>query len=543
MSPYKTCNKFLLLFHFTFILLVIATPALANLFNLSCQGVGGWLNHGGRIQNRRFADTETKISPSTVPNLSLKWEFYAGKDISATPAIYNGTIYFPSWNGYIYAVNASDGSLIWKQYLQSLTGIPPTGTFTNVTDTVSRSTPTVAEDKLIVTINGPAFVIAVKCATGQLLWSTKLDNKSLSIVTMSGTFFQGSYYVGTSSAEETLPVEQCCLFRGSFAKLNVQTGAILWRTFMLPDNNGILGEYAGAAIWGSSPSIDVERNQVYIATGNLYSVPQHVEDCQENLNNQTTPPTQPDPCVEPENHSNSILALDMTTGEIKWYRQLGGYDVWFWACADHTNPDCPPGPSPDADFGEAPMILSTKINGTKRDIVFAVQKSGFAWALDADNGSIVWSREAGHGGLGGGGIWGSATDIERIYTNIANSGAANFTLAPSNTTTTAGGWVAMAPDTGKVLWTTADPSNSSAPGPVTVANGVVFAGSTYRRGPIYAMNAKSGKVIWSYDTGATVYGGISVANGCIYVGTGYRVCFGTVFPSFSAGTSLFAFCL
>ena len=158
---------------------------------MRCQGVGGWLNHGGGIQNRRFADTETKISPSTVPNLSLKWEFYAGKDISATPAIYDGTIYFPSWNGYIYAVNASDGSLIWKQYLQNLTGIPPTGTFTNVTDTVSRSTPTVAEDKLIVSINGPAFVIAVKLATGQLLWSTKLDNKSLSIVTMSGTFFQG----------------------------------------------------------------------------------------------------------------------------------------------------------------------------------------------------------------------------------------------------------------------------------------------------------------------------------------------------------------
>lgn len=124
--------------------------------------------------------------------LSLKWEFYAGKDISATPAIYNGAIYFPSWNGYIYAVNAFDGSLIWKQYLQNLTAIPPTGTFANVTDTVSRSTPTVAEDKLIIAINGPSYVIAVKRATGQLLWSTKLDNNSLSIVTMSGTFFQGS---------------------------------------------------------------------------------------------------------------------------------------------------------------------------------------------------------------------------------------------------------------------------------------------------------------------------------------------------------------
>lgn len=90
---------------------------------------------------------------------------------------------FPSWNGYIYAVNANDGSVIWKQHLQNLTGIPPTGTFANVTDTVSRSTPTVAGDKLIIAVNGPAYVIAVQRATGHLLWSTKLDNNSLSIVT------------------------------------------------------------------------------------------------------------------------------------------------------------------------------------------------------------------------------------------------------------------------------------------------------------------------------------------------------------------------
>ncbi|KAL5806600.1 hypothetical protein ACOSQ4_029333 [Xanthoceras sorbifolium] len=67
-----------------------------------------WLNHGGDLYNRRYASKETKISPETVSKLTLKWEFYAGKDISATPAIFNGTLYFPSWNGEIYAVKASD---------------------------------------------------------------------------------------------------------------------------------------------------------------------------------------------------------------------------------------------------------------------------------------------------------------------------------------------------------------------------------------------------------------------------------------------------
>lgn len=131
-------------------------------------------------------------------------------------------------------------------------------------------------------------------------------------------------------------------------------------------------------------------NLFYIATSNLYSAPSRIIECQERENNQTIP-SQPDACIEPDNHSESIVALDLYTGKIKWYKQLGGYDLWFGACHRHLDPRCPPGPSPDADFGEAPMMLTTKINGTKKDIVVAVQKSGFAWALDRDTGSIVWS--------------------------------------------------------------------------------------------------------------------------------------------------------
>ncbi|KAK1571331.1 hypothetical protein Q3G72_015187 [Acer saccharum] len=46
---------------------------------------------------------------------------------------------------------------------------------------------------------------------------------------------------------------------------------------------------------------------------------------------------------------------------------------------------------------------------------------------------------------------------------------------------------------GKILWSIADPSNALAFGPVTLANGVLLAGSTHGKGPIYAMNAKREK--------------------------------------------------
>ena len=40
-----------------------------------------------------------------------------------------------------------------------------------------------------------------------------------------------------------------------------------------------------------------------------------------------------------------------------------------------------------------------------------------------------------------------------------------------------------------------------------------------------------------------VYGGMSVSDGCIYVGNGYTLGLGGLNPSYTAGKSLFAFCL
>ncbi|XP_050379998.1 uncharacterized protein LOC126797406 [Argentina anserina] len=353
-----------------------------------------WLNHGGDLHNRRYAKYETKISPETASKLRFKWEFNAGLDITVTPSVYNGTLYFPSWNGHLYAVKASDGSLVWEKNLGTLTGLNGTGLLIGINWTLSRSTPTISGDNdelLIVGIYGPAVLIALERSTGKLVWSVRLDSHVAGAITMSPTYNEGSIYIGTTSAEEGFSPDECCTFRGSFARLDVKTGAVLWKTYMLQDNHGKRGEYSGAAIWGSSPSIHVHRRHVYIATGNTYSVPENISQCQENqLNNNSTVPTHPDACIEPGNHGNSILALDMDTGEIQWYRQLGGYDVWFVACMLNTSV-CPIGPNVDADFGEAPMMLRPYINGTNRDVVVSVQKSGFAWALDRNNGSLVWS--------------------------------------------------------------------------------------------------------------------------------------------------------
>ncbi|XP_034693551.1 polyvinylalcohol dehydrogenase-like [Vitis riparia] len=478
-----------------------------------------WFNHGGDLSNSRSRSIEEPlINPLLISKLRLKWKFFTGDDTTATPAVAHGVVYFPSWNGYLYAVNAFSGALVWRQHLGELTGLSPAGVVVNVT--VSRTAPVIAGHLLIIGIYGPAVVVAINRFSGALVWSTVLDTRPRSQITTSGTPYLGGFYVGVSSLEVTLPAEQCCTFRGSMAKLDIQTGAVLWRTYTIPDNGGKLGGYSGAAIWGSSPAIDTKRNLVYIGTGNLYNAPAEVQQCQASRNNQTIP-SQPDQCIAPDVHFDSILALELDSGKIRWFRQFGGYDVFYFVCLVPNNPACPTGPNLDADFGEAPMLLTIFPNGTRRDVVVAL---------------------AGPGGLEGGGVWGAATDGKRVYTNIVNNAGVRFRLAPSNQTTTFGAWVALDANTGEIVWSTANPSNETAHGPVTVTNGVVFAGSVAPSGPFYAMDAETGTIIWTYNTNATVYGGASVSYGCVYLGHGYSVSLARFHPTWTRGNSVFAFC-
>lgn len=149
-----------------------------------------WVTHGGDITNRR-SYTGGTINPLTVRLglLKQRWKFLAGFDITATPSVADGVVYFPSWNGNLYAVDATTGTLIWQRNIGQLTGIPPTRRTVNVT--VSRATPVVADDLLLVAIYGPAYVVAVTRSTGALVWSTLLDPGPLSLVTASGTPYRG----------------------------------------------------------------------------------------------------------------------------------------------------------------------------------------------------------------------------------------------------------------------------------------------------------------------------------------------------------------
>ena len=135
--------------------------------------------------------------------------------------------------------------------------------------------------------------------------------------------------------------------------------------------------------------------------------------------------------------------------------------------------------------------------------------------------------------------WGTAFDGERIYVSITNQHHIEYQLTQNGVltseTSTGGSWAALDPKTGKILWQTADPQVETLAAfptpvgvwdlaPVTVANGVVYAASMAKlanQTQMFALDAETGKILWSYQAGSSVNAGPAVVHGSVYWGSGY----------------------
>jgi len=462
---------------------------------------GQWRIAGQNLSNSWSQPAEHTISPTNVSGLSPKWVFTTGGDVSATPTVDGNAVYFPDWGGNLFAVEKESGRLIWSHKISDYDGVE---------GAISRVSPAVAGNQVIIgdiessnKVHKGANVISVDRETGTLRWMTKVDNHPAAIITGSPVVFDGVVYIGVSSSEESLatdPTYPCCSFRGSMVALNEKTGAILWKTFDMPDNGGQVGGYSGGAIW-QPPAIDAKRGTLFVGTGNNYTAPANVEACQS-----ATPLAN---CAAADDFFDTALALDLKTGAIKWSRMLQSFDTWTVACilpGGATNPNCPVPTSQDFDLGgSGPNLLN--------NVVGFGQKSGIYWALNPDNGNIVWSTPVGPGSSLGGIEWGTATDTKRIYVAIGNRNMLPYTLVPS--------WSALDVATGKILWQTADPTPGSIDtGSVSVANGVMYAGSY--SGQMYALDTISGKILWNFASGGSVIDGPSIVDSTLYWGSGYR---------------------
>jgi len=520
-----------------------------------------WKSGGLDAKNSRYQENEKKISPKTVAGLKKLWSIQTSGDVTATPAVEGDFVYFPDSAGFLYKVNKTTGAVVWKNRVSNYTGIAGDS---------ARATPAIAGNALILgNLSGKflqafgqpapqaARVFAVDKNTGAPLWTTQVDDTVMSFVTHSAIIVDGMAIVGTASNEELVaafvpPQYWKFLFRGSVLALDVATGQVKWKTYMVPPPpSGFQNGYSGGAVWGGGGAYDKAHQLIYMATGNNYYVPESVRQCLAAGGGE--------PCVSPDNHNNSIVAMDPNTGAIKWAQRALRYDAWSVACGlklpgfelpvpgvPQASPgiygNCPGGSEstagPDYDFAQGPMLFGG--NGGDHEgfnLVGAGQKSGQFWAYNAKTGKLAWSRQVAPGGLSGGLQWGSSTDGQRIFVAVSNSGPPTngggvaplpWTLKDGSIAYS-GGWAALDALKGDVLWTTQDPQGRRAEGAVTGANGVLFGCNQDTRNPdtmqqlstYWALDAKSGAALWSYESGpGPCTAGASVADGMVFWGKG-----------------------
>ncbi|MEP7055256.1 MAG: PQQ-binding-like beta-propeller repeat protein [Actinomycetota bacterium] len=516
---------------------LIATVALGMVMSVNAAGtsaadVASWPMAGHDLQNTRSNPTQLKVSASNASRLASKFTYTTHGDVSATPSVVGTSVYFPDWGGYLNKIDSKTGALIWAKKLSSYG-------YNSSPDLVSRTTPAVVGNVLYIGDQGgggaspqPGRVLAIDAKSGNLLWSTVINENPFTIVTQSPVVSNGTVYVGAASAEENaaafIPGYVCCTFRGSFSALDAATGVEKWRTYLVPDNGGTTGGYSGAAVWGSTAA--VEGNTVYFTTGNNYSVPASAKTCQTNGGT-------PSQCLAADDHVDAIVSVNATTGGIQWATGVQGFDDWIVSCIPGIAPNpCPTAtPGPDFDFGSGPALYTATVAGSPKRMVGAGAKSGIFWSLDAATGAVVWSTEAGPGSTLGGIEWGSATDGTRIYIAEANAGFLAYPGNPSLPHT--GSWAALNPATGAILWQTPDPSGYFDLGAVSTSNGVVYAGSM--SGHMYAINAATGAVVKDIVGQGASNAGPAISNdGTLYWGNGYGR-FGLGAPS----TTFYAFSL
>jgi polyvinyl alcohol dehydrogenase (cytochrome) len=358
-------------------------------------------------------------------------------------------------------------------------------------------------------------VYALDAATGELLWSTRVDDHRCARITGAPVLEGPRLYVPVSSVEEVpgaRPDYECCRFRGSVVAVDTATGKQIWKTHTIAtkprpvrknDAGTQLWEPAGAAIW-SAPTIDLKAGHLRRHEATLHRAAADTSD--------------------------AVVAFHMDTGKLLWSQQVTPKDAFLIGCTPgKKDSNCPEDVGPDFDFGTSPILRT--LPGGRRILVIG-KISGVVFGLDPDRmGAIVLQFRAGKGGLLGGIEWdrgGRGSECVPV----------SDVLGPPEA---AGGLFALRGHRRKV-WHTPAPKLECTGGrgctgaqsaAISVIPGIVFSGSI--DGHFRAYSTIDGKIVWDFNTirdyvtvngvagrgGSLDSAGPTIAGGMVFTNSGY----------------------
>jgi PQQ-dependent dehydrogenase (methanol/ethanol family) len=451
-----------------------------------------WLLHGRTYDNQRYSPLR-QITPDNVKSLSPVALVQTGMTASfeTTPIVVNGVMYIttPVVNKrmLIMAVNAATGERLWDVTYNL-------GPFQVCCGPVNRGVAVGFGKVYVVTLDD--HLLALDAADGHTLWdSTIVSSQYGYSETLAPQIYDGMIIVGSAGGEWAL--------RGFVAAYDATSGKQRWR-WMSTDPKTYSGKSAqsgGAMVW-TTPAIDPQLGLVIFSTGNPNPDLDGTSRQGDNL------------------YSDSIVALDVHTGQLKWYYQEVKHDVW------------------DYDAVSNVVLFDVHQNGETIPAAAEAGKVGWVFIVDRRTGKLIrksdpyvmmsknmFSTPTRAGvdmlpGANGGAEWSppayspqthylyilAMNQLMRFTTKPAASAPGLIRLGSAFTNVPKDGvqngpFVALDVETGKIAWQYTAPQPLIG-GALATAGNLVFMGEG--NGWFDAFNAKTGDRVWRYNLGAGV---------------------------------------
>ena len=503
-----------------------------------------WLTYNGTYASQHYSGLAA-ITPANVKRLTLDWVFQARslEKFETTPLVVDGVMYITEAPNNVVALDAATGRPYWH-YEHKLPEItyPCCGK-------INRGV-AIADGTLFHGTHD-AKLLALDASTGRLKWETTVvDYRDGYALAHAPLVIGDKVIAGTAGGELGI--------QGFLAAYDVKTGKEVWRFNIIP-KPGEPGhetwkndawKHGGGSIWVTG-SYDPELNLTYWGTGN--------------------PGPDWNPAVRPGDnlYTDSVIALDASTGKLKWHFQFTPHDEWDW------------------DAVQVPVLADIELRGKRRKAMLWGNRNGFYYVLDRATGEFLlgtpfvkqtWAsglddkgrpmKIAGRGpskqgtqawpGVQGGTNWYApsfsprtglfyltawddyhstyfAWDQEYEKGKWYAGGGVKAPVPPANreaivTRPRDDGYAAVRaldPATGKLKWEFRMQDMSES-GLLTTASDLLFSGN--REGYFFALDARTGALLWKKYLGGQV-----IASPITYEANGKQ------YVSIAAGTSLFTF--
>jgi len=341
---------------------VVDAKALKAAGTSSDPMAGSWLTYGLTQAETRYSPLK-QIDSSNVGKLGLAWSYELGAgggNQEGTPLVWNNTIYGMTTWSVVFAADARTGKQVWR-YDPDVNQVE-----------MRRRMCCGAVNRGIAIANGMIFapvndgrLVALDVLTGKLKWEARVaDPSDWYSLTMAPRIAGNKVVLGVAGGDHPI--------RGFIDAYEIATGKRAWRFYTVPGDpsKGFEDEAQSAAAktwtgdwwkWGGGGSVwdgmafDPETNLVYAGTGNAEPWPERFRG-DKHLDNLYT-------C--------SIVAVDASTGKLKWYYQTTPDDTW------------------DFDSVGQLMLADLKINGRTRKVIMQAPKNGVFYVLDRVTGEFI----------------------------------------------------------------------------------------------------------------------------------------------------------